>query len=134
MQSCYCCVKADCLFVTVLSSWYKSHVFVCDASVHHSCMIALCCLHGINKSISLMQTMAHQGGNDASDSSSKEESVEWSSYISGPPPSSDSEVDVSSGPNALRPYNPYGPCHCDTLLWCSFYGSFFEPDTHCPMC
>ena len=81
-----------------------------------------------------MQSMAHQGRDDASDTSSEEESVEWSSYISGPPPSSDSEDDVSSGPYALCPCDPHGPCLCDTLLWCSFCGFFFEPDTHYPMC
>ena len=82
----------------------------------------------------MMQSMAHQGGDDASNTSSVEESVEWSSYISGPPPSSDSEDDVSSGPYALCLCDPYGPCQYETLLFCSFCGSFFEPDTHCPMC
>ena len=78
--------------------------------------------------------MAHQGGNDASNSSSEEESVEWSSYISGSPPSLDSEDDVSFGPYALYPCDPYALCQCDTLFVCSFYGSFFEPDTHCLGC
>ena len=83
-----------------------------------------------------MQTMAHQGGDDARDSSSEEESVEWLSYISSPPPSSDSDLedDVSSGPYALCSCDPYGPCQYDTLLGCNFCGSYFEPNTHCPIC
>ena len=85
-----------------------------------------------------MQTMVHQGGDDASDHSSIEGSAEFYSCSSGPPPSSesDSEDDVSSGPIALQfcSCDANGPCYCDALLFCSFCGSIFEPDTHCPLC
>ena len=85
-----------------------------------------------------MQTMAHQGGDDASDYSSVEGSAEQYSCSSGPPPSSesDSEDEVSSGRVALQlcPCDPNGPYGCNTLFFCSFCGSIFEPDTHCPLC
>jgi hypothetical protein len=84
------------------------------------------------KSDFLMQTMAHQVEDDASPTHSGEgpsESSEWSSFRSGPPPSSETDDDASS--------SPYAYCQCkdeDTLLECSACGSFFELDTHCPRC
>jgi hypothetical protein len=103
---------------------------------------------GIDKTKSnfLMQTMAHQveygSASEASELSEVEddaspahsgegpsESSEWSSFISGPPPSSELDDDASSSPFVF--------CQCedeDTLLECSACGSFFELDTHCPWC
>jgi hypothetical protein len=84
------------------------------------------------ESVFLVQTMAHQVEDDASPAHSGEglsESSEWSSFISGPSPSSKSDDDASS--------SPYAFCQCedeDTLLECSACGSFFELDTHCLGC
>jgi hypothetical protein len=80
----------------------------------------------------LIQTMAHQVENGSAFEASEYlevQSSEWSSFISSPLLSSESDDDVSSG--------PYAFCQCedeDTLFECSAYGSFFEPDTHCPGC
>ena len=85
-----------------------------------------------------MQTMADQGGDSASDHSSVEGSAEWYSFGSGPPPSSDSdpEDDGSSAPFAWKMClcDPHVPCDCDTMLLCSYCGSIFDLDTHCPLC
>jgi hypothetical protein len=93
-----------------------------------------------------MQTMVHQVEHGSTSVSSEfleveddaslvhsgegpSKSSEWASSISGPPPSSKSDDDASSG--------PYAFCQCkdeDTLLEYSACGSFFELETHCPGC